>query len=407
MSLRAWLGRKIGLTDSKFWAAFSGRESYSGKFVTADAALQLATVWACVRLTAQAVSMLPLQLFERTSGGRMPAASHPIADIIADSPNDEMTGLEFWEAVTAWLCVNGNSYAEKSFIGDRLVSLNLIPADQMQVTRNTDGDLVFRFNDRGLPEQLPADKIFHVKGFGFGGDLGLSPIRFGVQTFGSAIATDETAGKIFDGGMMPAGVLTADQAIDDVQRESLTKIMQAYAGSKNAGKMMVLEAGLKYQQLSLDPETTQMLETRRFHVEEICRWFGTPPIIVGHAAQGQTMWGTGVEALLIQWLTTGLNPYLSRIERRIRKQLLTPEERSRFYAEFNREGLLQADSAAKASFLSTMVQNGLMGRIEARSKLNLPAIPPNGDRLTVQTNLTFLDQLGAAAAPAARTEPKP
>lgn len=114
------------------------------------------------------------------------------------------------------------------------------------------------------------------------------------------------------------------------------------------------------------------------------------------------MWGTGVEAILLQWLTTGLNPVLRRVESRITRQLLKPEERRRFYFEFNREALLQADSATKAAFLSTMVQNALMTRNEARAKLNLPA-KPGGDELTAQTNLAPLAGLaGTTDATAAK-----
>ena len=185
-------------------------------------------------------------------------------------------------------------------------------------------------------------------------------------------------------------------------RQRLAEQLKAYAGSRRAGKFMVLEGGLKYRAISLDPESTQMLETRRFSVEEIARWFGIPPIIVGHAAEGQTMWGTGVEAIVLQWLTTGLNPFLTRIERRIRKQLIPPGDRRRVYAEFNREALLQADTAGKASFLSTMVQNGLMSRSEGRAKLNLPS-RAGADALSAQTNLAPLDRLGGSGDAAVKS----
>ena len=144
-----------------------------------------------------------------------------------------------------------------------------------------------------------------------------------------------------------------------------------------------------------------MLLSRRFNVEEICRWFGVPPIIVGHAAQGQTMWGSGVEQILLAWLALGINPLCKRIEARIKKQLIPAGERRKVYAEFNREGLLQMDSAAKAAFLSAMTQNGLMDRNEGRAKLNLPK-RAGADKLTAQTNLAPLDQLGANGDPRAQ-----
>lgn len=396
MNLKSWFGRKFGLADREPWAAFYGGASAAGKAVTDHTALSLPTVWACVRLNSEAAASLPLQLFEKDAkGGRNTVADHPLSEIISDSPNADQTAFEFWGAMVAWLLVRGNAYAEIVRSGERVTALNLLPADQVDVSRDQNYELRYRFTDRGKACDLPAESVLHIRGFGFGGDLGLSAVRFGVQTLGSAIAADEIAGKIFGNGAMPSGVLTTEQEIDDEQREQLEKILKQYASSSNAGKLMVLESGLKFEQLSLDPETMQMLETRRFNVEEVCRWFGTPPIIIGHAAQGQTMWGSGVEQLIIQWLTTGLNPILGRIERRIRKQLLSPADRRRLYPEFNREALLQADSAAKISFLSGAVQNALMTRNEARAKLNLPAAA-GGDVLTAQTSLAPLDQLGAS-----------
>ena len=393
--------RRLPLADGVAWARFMGRDSASGKSVNLQSAMQLATVWACVRITSQMIGSLPIGIFARgDSDGRKPLGDHALAEVIEYSPNADQTSLEYWETQVAWLLTTGNAYSEKTVFGRKLSSLQPIASSHCTPRRNADGDLVFRINDRGKTEDLPRDKVFHLKGFGFGGDIGLSPINYGVQTFGAAIATDEAAGKIFGNGLNVSGVLSSDQILKRDQREQLAGIMTKYAGSSNAGKLMILEAGLKYQQMTLNPEDAQMLETRRFHIEEICRWFGIPPIIIGHAAQGQTMWGTGVEQILLAWLTTGINPILRRIEARISKDLILPGERRRVYCEFNREGLLQMDSVAKAAFLSSMTQNGLMSRNEGRSKLNLPRVD-GADALTAQTNLAPLDQLGAAGGDAA------
>jgi HK97 family phage portal protein len=394
MSLKTWIGRKFGLANAEPWTAFYGGSSAAGKAVTDHTALNLATVWACVRLNSEAVASLPLQLFEKDGkGGRNPV-DHPLGEIISDSPNSEQTALEFWGAIAAWMLVRGNGYAEIDRTGGRINALNLLPADQVDVSRDQYDELRYRFTDRGKAYDLPAESVLHVRGFGFGGDLGLSAVRFGVQTLGAAIAADETAAKTFANGAMPSGVLSTNQEIDDEQREQLSSLLKQYAASTNAGKIMVLESGLKFEKLSLDPQAVQMLETRRFNTEEIARWFGTPPVIVGHASQGQTMWGSGIEQLILQWLLTGLNPLLTRIEKRVRKQLLSPADRRRLYPEFNREGLLQADSAAKMTFLSGAVQNALMTRNEARAKLNLPAMA-GGDTLTAQVNLAPISTLGA------------
>lgn len=393
--------RRLRLDDGLGWSRVFGRESHAGKHVTVDGTLNLSTAWACIKLNAQAVSSLPVPMYEtKADGSRIRVDDDEIAEVISESPNQDQTPLEYWEGIVAWLMTDGNAYSEKVYNGRRLSALEPIMSTHCRPVRRPDGSLVYRVVDRGKTEELPRDKVFHVKGFGQGlknPDLGLSPIAAGTHSLGAAMAAQEAAGRFFGNGMQASGVLSSEQTLKPEQRQNLAKIMEAYVGSSRAGKLMILEAGLKYEQLALNPDDAQLLETRRFDVEEICRWFGVPPIIIGHAAQGQTMWGSGVEAILIAWLTLGIDPICDRIEARIKKQLIRPTGRRRRYAEFNREALLQMDSKSKAHFLSTMVQNGLMDRNEGRSKLNLPH-RDGADQLTAQTNLSPLDSLGTSGA---------
>lgn len=386
--------RRLRLTDGGAWSQFFGREGAAGKVVTVDTAMSLAAFWACVRVTAQAASTLPMAFFEKKPDGSRVQVDHALAEILASdgSPNLDQTSVEYWESVVAWMIVNGNACSEISRTGRRVSAVNILP--NAQPWRDPDsGALVYKFFDRGQEQKLPRDKVFHVKGFGFGGDSGLSAIRYGVQTMSTAIAAFETSGKLFSNGMHSSGVLTSEQVITEKQRPQLEEIMKRYAGSEKAGKLMILEGGLKFASLQISPVDAELLAQQRFSIEEICRWVGTPPIIIGHAPEGQTMFGTGVEQTFLAWLALGINPILGRIESRISKQLLQPGEQRRVYAEFNREAFLQMDAAAKASFLSQMTQNGLMDRNEGRRKLNLPA-RPGADKLTAQSNLVPLDKLG-------------
>lgn len=394
--------RRLRLTDGAGWSQFFGRESNSGQVVTIESAMQLAAVWDCIRTTAQAVSSLPIAVYEKREGdSRERVDDDEVAAVISESPNEDQTPLEYWETITAWLMTTGNAYSEKVLTGRRLSALQPIMSTHCNPVRKADGTLVYRVIDRGKAEELPRDKVFHVKGFGQGlknPDLGLSPIAAGVHSLGAAMASQQAAARTFANGMRPTGFFLFDQVLKPDQREQAKKVLvEPLKGSDNAGGVGILEAGVKWQGVSLNPEDAQMLETRRFDVEEICRWFGVPPIIVGHAAEGQTMWGTGVEAILIAWLTLGIDPICDRIEARIKKQLIRPTGRARRYAEFNREALLQMDSTAKANFLSQMVNNGLMARNEGRSKLNLPrSADQNADKLTVQSAMVPIDKLGAS-----------
>lgn len=392
--------RRLRLTDGVAWSAFAGRRSNSGQHVTDQSALQLAAAWACIKITAQAASSLPLAFYEKDAkGSRVEIEDGDLVEVLAESPNRDQTPLEFWETQTAWLLTRGNAYSE---IVDsprgRLISLeNTLPASKTFPYRKQDGTLVYKFNDRGKPETLPREKVLHFKGFGQGmasPDLGLSPIAVGANSFGAAQASQQASASTFANGMRPSGFFTFDQQLTPEQRELARKnLIEPLKGSDKAGSIGILESGVGFSPMSLNPEDTQLLETRRFDVEEICRWFGVPPIVIGHSAEGQTMWGSGVEQILITWLTLGIDPICDRFEARIRKDLCRRRGYRRRYAEFNREALLQMDSKAKAAFLSTMVENGLMDRNEGRQKLNLPR-RDGADELTAQVNLAPLDKLG-------------
>ena len=368
---------------------------FSGATVTGETALRLSAFHAGVRVTAQAIAGMGLGVYERTDdGSREKVRDGALHDVLTVSPNRDQTPLEFWEGLVAWAVTQGNGYAYKEESGNRLTALLPIPSNMVYPRRNKDtGDVEYVLYDRGQQEILPREKVFHVKGFGFGGLTGLSAVQYGVNSIGSAIATDETAGKFFEQGMNASGFLTTEQILNPDTRERLGTYLKQYSGSTNAGKLMVLEAGLGYSQVTMKPQDAQMIETRKFNIEEICRWLGLPPIIIGHAPDGQTMFGSGVEQIMLAWMQLGLNPLAKRIEQRITKQLLAPAERSRIYAEFNRESLMQMDSNAKQRFLGAMTTTGIMTRNEARAKLNLPR-KDGADDLTAQTALAPVETLG-------------
>ncbi|MEY0729798.1 phage portal protein, partial [Providencia rettgeri] len=178
--------------------------------------------------------------------------------------------------------------------------------------------------------------------------------------------------------------------LNDEQRERIRSYLLSFVGSKNAGKMMVLEGGMKYNNVTMNPEAAQMLESRAFSIEEICRWFRVPPFMVGHMDK-QSSWASSVEGMNMQFLTNTLRPLLVNIEQEISRCLLSGDDD--YYAEFSVEGLLRADSAGRAAYYTTSLQNGWMSRNDVRRLENLPPID-GGDIYTVQLNLTPIDQLG-------------
>lgn len=406
------IGSRFSLRDRKVWLAFFGGETWAGKHVSPDTAMQLAAFWACVRLTAETIGTLPLKIYERRSDGSGDAVpTHALYRLLHDQPNADQTAVEFWEAMTACLLLWGNAFAEKTVSVGQVRALVILPPDRMTVYRDRLGALRYRYAGPKGPEEYSEEQIFHIRGFGIGNDVGLSPVSYARQTLSTAMAANEAAGRTFANGMKPSGFFKyqppegTEPVLTEEQRVQVRKVLvEAYSGSGNTARAGVLEGHFDWQSVTIQPRDAELLLSRRFEIEEICRWFGMPPILIGHAADGQTMWGSGVEQIMLAWLMLGLRSYLKRIESAINIRLIAPAERSRIYAEFNPDGLLRGDSASQAAFMSSMAQNGFMTRNQGRALKNWPPMP-GGDMLTVQSNLVPLDMLGKQ--PPRQTQPAP
>ncbi|HBX5765558.1 phage portal protein [Klebsiella pneumoniae] len=388
-ALLNWLGVPIGLTTGEFWQEWFGTSS-SGKVVTADKIIRLSTVWACVRLLSESVSTLPLKIYERQSdGSRKLAQNNPAYQILCRRPNPEMTPSRFMLMIVASICLRGNAFVEKLYIGSKLVSLVPLLPQNMVVKRLDSGKLQYTYTENSVKRIIPVDRMMHIRGFGLDGVCGMMPTMAGVDVFGAAMSVDEAAAKIFENGLQSTGFLSSKTALNKEQRERLRQNLQSFIGSKNAGKLMVLENELTYQNVTMNPEAAQLLESRSFSIEEICRWFRVPPFMVGHTTK-QSSWASSLEGMNMLFLTHTLRPLLVNIEQEISRCLLNSDED--LFAEFSVEGLLRADSAGRAAYYTSALQNGWMSRNDVRRLENMPPIE-GGDIYTVQLNLTQLKNL--------------
>jgi HK97 family phage portal protein len=398
-ALLNWLGVPISLTTGTFWQEWFGTSS-SGKVVTADKAIQLSAVWACIRLLSESISTLPLKVYSREAdGSRTLAQAHPAYQVLCRRPNMEMTPSRFMLLVVASICLRGNAFVEKKMIGRKLVALDPLLPQNMVVKRLPTGRLEYTYTEDGAKRVIPVDRMMHIRGFGLDGVCGMMPLGTGRDVIGAAMAVDEAAAKIFENGLQSTGFLSSKTALNTEQRERLRKSLQSFIGSKNAGKLMVLENELSYQNVTMNPEAAQLLESRAFSIEEVCRWFRVPPFMVGHVTK-QSSWASSVEGMNLIFLTNTLRPLLVNIEQEIARCLLDGDED--YFAEFSVEGLLRADSVGRSAYYTTALQNGWMSRNDVRKLENMPPIS-GGEIYTVQLNLTPLEDLkqnnlGAQAA---------
>lgn len=380
-----YIVRPFGLRD-RHLPGYAGGESHAGERITVDSVLALSTAWACVNLLAGTMAALPIDVQRNRDGRPEDAGDHPLARVLGDSPNADQTPIDFWEFMCISLELWGNAYALIERSGDRIVSLEPIRPDLVTVRRRADGELEYRWSEEGQSFVEGARRVFHVRGFGGDPLGGLSTLAHGRNTFGIAQAIDKAASSTFRNGLHPTIAFKFDKFLTDEQRAVVDKDMaEKYVGARNAGRPMRLEGGASVEKLTINPEDAQMLESRAFSVEEICRIFGVPPFMVGHTVKS-TSWGTGLEQQVLAFQKFTLRRRLKKIEQAIRKQLISPADRAAgITVSFNLEALLRGDSAARSAFYTAMLQSGVMTINEVRALEGLPPVP-GGDvpRMQVQ-----------------------
>lgn len=386
-------------------APFRSVGSDAGVLVDGGAALQLAAAFACVRLTSETVATLPLELkqLDPSTGKLVKATGSSTYRMLRYAPNAYMTAVEFWEMMVASLCLWGNAYAVKTRVAGRVVALDPLRPEYVTVYRDTKGAIQYAYLRGTERENFPASEILHIKGFGVDGLVGLSPVAMARQTIGRSIATDQASAKIFGSGLSAGGFIKYDKSFTTpALREQVQKALDSFTGSSNAGKTMVLENGMDYTPITMKPDDAQMLESRMFNVEEICRWWGIPPPLIGHMTKASS-WASSLETLILLWIKGGLRAYLTRIEQAVSRSL---QLTSTSVLAFDLDELERGDSAARAALYASGGQNGYMTRNEIRAKEGDPAIE-GGDELTVQSNLVPLNKLGELGSQPTPPAPEP
>lgn len=359
-------------------------ERYSDAGGARGEATGLSATWACVSFWAGNIASLPAAPQRRGPGGvPVDDTSHPLYGLLHDSPNYDQSAFDFWEYMVGSIELRGNAYAEiVRRSNGSIVSLTPISADVMMVARRQDGALEYRWTDLTGPRVELQDKVLHIRGFGGTPLGGVSPLSACRQAFAAAVATDRAASTMFANGVRPSGVMSTDKVLTGDQRPTLEALLQEkFVGAVNAGRPMLLDNGLKWEQLTIDPSDAEMLESRRFSVEEICRVFEVDPHLVGQTV-GNTALGSSIKDQTRSVMVFKMRKRLKRIEGALWKQLLTPADRAAGVSiKFNAEAFLRADSAGRADYYDIMQQ--FMTKNEIRALEGLPPID-GGDVLMAQ-----------------------
>ena len=354
----------------------------SGERVDEKSAMQIATVYACVRLLAETVAGLPLHLYRTKDGGsaKERAMDHPLYKLLYRQPNPEMTSFSFREVMMTHLLLWGNCYAQIIRDGKNGV-LGLYPLlpENIEIDRDDKGQIFYIYH--AYTDEKPGennkdiyfrrDEIFHVPGLGFNGLVGFSPIAMMKNALGTTLAVEKYGSSFFKNGAQPAGVLEHPGVLKDPSkiRENWSAV---YGGANNAHKVAVLEEGMQYKAISLPPEDSQFLSTRQFGVNEICRIFRVPPHMVQDLEHATF---SNIEHQSIDFVVHTLTPWLVRFEQAIVKDLLMEEEQDEYFPKFNVDGLLRGDYQSRMQGYATGISNGFLSPNDVHRLENWDLIP--------------------------------
>ncbi|WP_444942721.1 phage portal protein [Microbulbifer sp. ZKSA006] len=377
--------------SDELWDALCGPESAAGKVVTADTAMRVAAVYACVRILSETVAALPFNLYQKTEkNNREVASKHPLQMLLHDLPNEEMTSMDFRTQLMAALQLRGNAFSEvERDRAGRVHGVWPINPDKVWVGRSEKTKrLSFEIHD-GDVRTLTPQRMWRVAGLSTNGIIGLSPITQAREGIGLSLALEEHGARLFSNGAKPGGVLEVEGGLSDKAYDRLrTSWNNRHQGGANAHRVAILEEKTKWKQISMTAEDAQFLESRKYQRSEIASIFGVPPHMIADLEKATF---SNIEHQSIQFVVYSLLPWLKRIEQSIFRDLLSPSERREYYAEHSVEGLLRGDSKSRSEFYKNLFNAGAISINDMRRLENMNSIE-GGDEHWLQLAMAPITQ---------------
>lgn len=379
--------------DDSEWIVPGGKgANVSGVVLAGDAPLLLSAVMAAVRILAEPQASIPWEVIQREGDRRRVLDDHQVAWLLNTTPDGEMTSVDFITSIVSHALLWGGGYASiRRALNQAPYSLHLLQPHRVRPVRNEAGELQYEHrNDWGDTEIVPAADMFHLHGLGYDGLRGYSVVHYARQSFGLTQAQEAFAASFFGNGTHPSGVLTTDGTLKEEQVKQLrAEWDKVHKGNRKKNKTAILSGGLKWQAMTMPLEDAQFLESRRFQILEVARWFRVPPHML---AELERATHTNVEQMQIEFVTHSLLPWVRRFEAEADMKLLGRNQRSIQRVRGNLEGLLRGDMKTRYESYRTGIQNGFLSPNDARRLEKMNPIP-GGDDYYVQTNLAPVDLL--------------
>ena len=357
---------------AEWFSTMFSQTSVSGVNVTPKRALEHTAVYDCVNILSESIASLPLFLYKsETKNGKknkQKALSHSLYSLLLDEPNEDMTSFVYWQLVMLELTLRGNHYSQiVRNNGGKVLGIYPLESEKIQIVRLDSGKLAYVYTSAKLGQvPLEANEVLHFKGTTLDGIVGLSPIAYNRHTIGASIAMEEFGSTLFKNGATPSGVVSGKGVTsmsDTAFKRFKESFKEAYTGVMNAGRPLILEDGFEFKPVTISNKDGQYIESRKFTKAEIASIFRVPLHMINELDKATF---SNIEHQSIQFVTDAIRPWSVRIEKELKKKLLTPTEKKNHYMKFSIAALLRGDVGSRyAAYESAITKGCWMTRNEA------------------------------------------
>jgi HK97 family phage portal protein len=370
-------------------------EATSLNAVGPDTAMRLSTVYACIKVLSETVSTLPCHLFKLSDdrATKSHAWGDALHSLVNRSPNDWQTSQEFWQQQMVNLCLRGNSYnyIVRAGSSGRVVAIHPLPVDAVSVNVYAQNRIEYSVTVGEKGEQrsevFQPDEILHFKTMSMDGIRGVSPISYQGHLLGGSIEARNHANNVFANGSTPRGVLMVDGTLSDEAYANLKESWSSsHAGTQNANKVALLEAGVKFEPISMSPGDVQLIETRKMSREEICGMFRVPPHMVADLSRATF---SNITEQSMDFYRSAISPYLKTFESRMNFSFLGDSTRE---FKFDVSELIRGDFSGEVDAYKKLLEIGVMSPNEVRGRLDMNPRDGGDDFVSDSNNLTFGDE---------------
>ena len=364
-------------------------------------AMKYTAVFSCLRVLSETFASVPILLYRKKEDGEREARNDlGIYDILHNRPNEEMSPFNFKEQMMMSLNTGGNSVSEK--LVNRHGSLvGLYPYQSQQVGIERDPEtkrLIYKIGSgpQTVAKTLTRDNVLHIPGLSLDGVIGVSPLTYASSAIQLGQSYESFGVNLYSNGAFPSGAFTFEGELSDTAFARFKKEMKSnYQGLKNTGMPMVLEGGGKFQPFIFTPQDAQLIENKKFQLQDIARVYRVPLHLIQHLDNATF---SNIEHQSLEFVMYTMLPWFKRIEENINMQLLSPaERRAGFYVECKVDALLRGDSKSRAEAYAIGRQWGWLSVNDIRRLENMPPIP-NGDRYLEPTNMIEAGKTADATA---------